>query len=237
MSGQRAYYVELHWSVITSGKWYLGSHLIGSSRTSKRRNMYAKVRYSSQYAKLRDVLTSSHNPDKYSLALTLCRGNCAVLSRKRPANSPRRWILAEATGREGSRAAERTRLPKTTRKGRSGSQLSADGIRHGKTMTDGRETLTPPGMSTPDIIAPDGGTTRGRPAGVGTAMRSVSFMTAVYSILRTNLTRKQNHLPRMEASLVLRSSELRRAEATPCVLRPQASALPQDCAVDNKRPS
>ena len=55
-----------------------------------------------------------------------------------------------------------------------------------ETVTDGRERRTPPGISTPDITAPDGGTTRGSPAGVGTAMRNVSFMTAVCSILRAN---------------------------------------------------
>ena len=183
-------------------------------------------------------LMSSHSPQRKFLALTLCRGSCAVLSRKQPANSPKHWILASATCREESRAAEQTPLPKTKRKGRSGSQLSASGVRHGKKqLTDGRETPTPPGMSTPDNTAPDGGTTRGRPAGVGTAMRSVSFMTAVYSILRTNSTRKQRHIPRKEVSLALRSSEPRRAQAIPCVPRPLASALPQGCAVDNKRPS
>ena len=55
-----------------------------------------------------------------------------------------------------------------------------------ETVTDGRERRTPPGISTPDITAPDGGTTRGSPAGVGTAMRKVSFMTAVCSVLRAN---------------------------------------------------
>jgi hypothetical protein len=52
----------------------------------------------------------------------------------------------------------------------------------------GHETLTPPGIRTPDITAPDGGTTRGRPAGIVTAMRSVSLMTAVYYFLRINST-------------------------------------------------
>jgi hypothetical protein len=39
-----------------------GSHLLGSSRTSKRRNRYANVRYSSQYARLRNVLNTSLTP-------------------------------------------------------------------------------------------------------------------------------------------------------------------------------
>lgn len=46
-------------------------------------------------------------------------------------------------------------------------------------MTDGQKTRTPPGILTPDIVVPDGGTTRVRPAGVGTAMRSASLITAV----------------------------------------------------------
>jgi hypothetical protein len=44
------------------------------------------------------------------------------------------------------------------------------------------ETRTPPGILTPEITAPGGGTTRGRPAGVGAARRNVSLMTAVCSI-------------------------------------------------------
>jgi hypothetical protein len=53
-------------------------------------------------------------------------------------------------------------------------------------MTDGHETRTPPGILTPDITAPDGGTTRTGPAGVAKAIRSVSLMTAVCSMLRAN---------------------------------------------------
>ena len=41
-------------------------------------------------------------------------------------------------------------------------------------------------MAVPDITAPDGGTTRGRPAGIAVAMRSVSLITAVYSIVRAS---------------------------------------------------
>ena len=93
------------------------------------------------------------------------------------------WIPAEATDREETHAGAQKSLLKTKRKEDSGLQLSADGIRE-KPTTDGHETLTPPGISTPDITAPDGGTTRGRPAGSVAAMRSVSLMTAVYYILR-----------------------------------------------------
>ena len=125
-----------------------------------------------------------HDQLQMILALTLYRGNCAVLSRMKPAKSPRLWILAEATAQEETLVAEQKSPLKTTRKGGSGSQLSAENIRY-EPKTDRRETRTPPGMLTPDITAPDGGTTRGRPAGVGTAMRIVSLMTAVYSILRT----------------------------------------------------
>ena len=53
-------------------------------------------------------------------------------------------------------------------------------------MTDEREKRTPPGILMPDITAPDGGTTRGSPAGVGTAKRNVSLITAVCSTLRVN---------------------------------------------------
>jgi hypothetical protein len=60
-------------------------------------------------------------------------------------------------------------------------------------MTDEREKQTPPGTLTPDITAPDGGTTRGSPAGVGTAMRNVSLMTAVCSTLRVNSIMTNKH--------------------------------------------
>ena len=43
-------------------------------------------------------------------------------------------------------------------------------------------------MSTPDITAPDDGTTRGRPAGIATAMRSVSLITAVCHIVSASST-------------------------------------------------
>jgi hypothetical protein len=56
-----------------------------------------------------------------------------------PANYPGYWIQAEATGQEGTRAADQTPLLRTTRKGGSGSQLSADGISYDK-ATDGHET-------------------------------------------------------------------------------------------------
>ncbi len=88
------------------------------------------------------------------------------------------WSLVEANDREETRAAERKSLPKTKHKGDSGSRLSADGIRN-KPKTVEHETQTPPGISMPDITAPDDGTTRGRPAGTVAAMRSVSLMTAV----------------------------------------------------------
>ena len=51
-------------------------------------------------------------------------------------------------------------------------------------MAEARETRTPPGILTPDIVAPDDGTTRARPAGAGTAMRSASLITAVCSFRR-----------------------------------------------------
>ncbi len=55
-------------------------------------------------------------------------------------------------------------------------------------MSDGDRVRTPPGITAPDITAPDDGTTRGSPAGIGPAMRSVSLMTAVCSILRASST-------------------------------------------------
>ena len=103
------------------------------------------------------------------------------------------WIPAEATDREETRTGAQKSLLKMKRKGHSGLQLSADGIRL-RPKTDGHETLTPPGISTPDITAPDGGTTRGRPAGSVAAMRSVSLMTAAYYILRTAQVRQSNTL-------------------------------------------
>ena len=100
----------------------------------------------------------------------------------KPAKAPKPSILVEAIGQAKTRAAEQKSLPKTTRKAGSGSQLSVENIRYER-KTDRHETRTPPGILTPDITAPVCGTTRGRPAGVGRAMRSVSFMTAVYAIL------------------------------------------------------
>ena len=113
--------------------------------------------------------------------LTLCPGNYVVLSRMQPANCLRLWIRAGAIGQEGIRAVEQRSLLKVIRKRSSGSQLSASGIRHEK-MTGGHERQTPPGISTPDIVAPDGGTMRVRPTGDGTAMRSASLTTAVCSL-------------------------------------------------------
>jgi hypothetical protein len=100
----------------------------------------------------------------------------------RPAKAPRLSTLAEATGQAETRVADEKPLLKTTQKEGSGSQRSVENIKYER-KTDEHETRTPPGISTPDITAPDGGTTRGRPAGVGKAMRSVSLITAVYSIL------------------------------------------------------
>ena len=111
--------------------------------------------------------------------LTLCPGNYAVLSRMQPANCLKPWIRAGATGQEGTRAVEQRSLLKMIRKGSSGSQLSASGFRHEKKKTNEHETRTPPGILMPDIVAPDNGTTRVRPAGVGTAMRRASLTTAV----------------------------------------------------------
>jgi len=100
-------------------------------------------------------------------------------------------------------------------------------------LTDGYETLTPPGILRPDITAPDGGTTRGGPMGVGVAMRSVSLMTAVCFMLRTNSSlTKWKRLPSKEASRVLRSSELGRGQATRRAPRPPACPLFQDGAID-----
>ena len=65
-------------------------------------------------------------------ALTLCQDNYAVLSKNLPANFPKNWSLAEATGQEESRTAERKSPRKTIRRWRSGSRLSADGIRDDK---------------------------------------------------------------------------------------------------------
>ena len=56
----------------------------------------------------------------------------------------------------------------------------------GMKQWDKHEPLTPPGILTPDNTAPDGGTTRGRPAGTVTEMRSISLITAVCSVLRAN---------------------------------------------------
>ena len=55
-------------------------------------------------------------------------------------------------------------------------------------MTHMNEALTPPGILTPDITAPDGGTMRGRPAGTATEIRRASLVTAVCSALGANST-------------------------------------------------
>jgi hypothetical protein len=89
------------------------------------------------------ALISSFTP-KYYNALTLCPCNYAVLSRTQPNDCPRPWIRAGATGQEGTRAVEQRSLLKTIRRGSSGSQLSAGGVRHER-MADGHETTDPSG--------------------------------------------------------------------------------------------
>ena len=74
------------------------------------------------------------------LALTLSRGSFAVLSRKQPARSPKLWILVEATAQEENRTVDQKYPPRTTQKGRSGSQLSANDIRHGSNDRWARKT-------------------------------------------------------------------------------------------------
>ena len=69
-------------------------------------------------------------------------------------------------------------------------------------MTDGHETRTPPGILTPDIVAPDGGTTRVRPAGVGTAIRSASLTTAVYLFRRERELNQPNKYTCQERKLL-----------------------------------
>jgi hypothetical protein len=142
------------------------------------------------------VTCQSHHSTQSILALTLCPGNCADLWRTQPANFLMFLIRAEATGQEGSRKAEQKSLLKMIRKGHSGSQPSTGTSGTNDQKTGGHETPTPPGTLTPDITAPDSGTTRGRPAGVVTAIRSVSLMTAVYSILRANSRLTTNTLAR-----------------------------------------
>ena len=68
MSDQQAYHKRP--ALLVSHLIYMcvrGSHLIGSSRTSKCRNRYAKARYSSQYARLRDVLMLSFTRKDFRL--------------------------------------------------------------------------------------------------------------------------------------------------------------------------
>jgi hypothetical protein len=62
MSCQQAWYRVAFVSHQAIVLWSICSHLFRSSRTSKRRNRYANVRYSSQYARLRDVLMLSPIP-------------------------------------------------------------------------------------------------------------------------------------------------------------------------------
>ena len=157
------------------------AHLAGSRRTSKRRKRCAKVRYISQYARLRDTsMNITASAETLILALTLCQDSYAVPLRTLLSSSLRISIQAGATCQEETRVPVRKSLPRMTQKERSGSRLPAYRIRYGLKIA-GREIRTPPGILVPEITAPDGGTTRGRPAGVGTAMRSVSLTTAVYS--------------------------------------------------------
>jgi hypothetical protein len=53
-------------------------------------------------------------------------------------------------------------------------------------MTDSHKARTPPGILMPDIMAPDGGTMRGRPEAIGIDMRRASLITPVCSTLRAN---------------------------------------------------
>ena len=53
--------------------------------------------------------------------------------------------------------------------------------RQATVIADVGKRRTPPGILTPAITAPDGGTMRGRPTGTVGAIRSISLMTAVCS--------------------------------------------------------
>ena len=55
MSGQRTYHKRPVAQSIVIRQYYVSAHLVRSSRTLKRRNRCAKLRYSSQYARLNDV--------------------------------------------------------------------------------------------------------------------------------------------------------------------------------------
>ena len=76
------------------------------------------------------MLSFIHQEKILDSELTLCPSNCAVLWRRQQANYLKFWTLAEATGREGTRAPERKSLLKMTQNDGSGSRLSTDGISH-----------------------------------------------------------------------------------------------------------
>lgn len=105
----------------------------------------------------------------------------------RPSNFLAFSIPVVASAQEGTRAAGRRFVPKNGQTGNFGSRPSVcqDQRRRQATVIADvgkrEKRRTPPGILTPAITAPDGGTIRGRPTGTVGAIRSISLMTAVCS--------------------------------------------------------
>ncbi len=150
---------------------------------SKRRNRDASVRYSSQYARLKDMSISSLTSKHYSAHFI-----------PRQLRGP-----FEKTTRQFSKALDSGCNHRSGRNSCARANISSENDTqkalwltmvccHASDMKqwDRCEALTPPGILTPDITAPDGGTMRGRPAGTAIEMRNASLTTAVCSVLRAN---------------------------------------------------
>lgn len=104
-----------------------------------------------------------------------------VRTRKQPRTGPIWWRLAQANALARSHRHTRIRPPIGARRASFGLRLSGEqSLRIDFTWRRDSETRTPPGIRTPEMMAPSGGTTRASPTGVAGARRSVSFTTAVY---------------------------------------------------------
>jgi hypothetical protein len=175
MSSRQAYDSMFnHRTVSKHRKFYL----VTSGRTSKRRNRCARTRYNSQYAKLSGEITKHAQKTKktaYFMPRQL-RGPFEKLTNQLSNAWESGW-----SHRSGRKSYGRTKISseKLTKREL---WLTTVCLILRSIQAESREirgTPTPPGIRTPEITAPDGGTTRGGPAGVDTERRSVSLITAV----------------------------------------------------------
>ena len=161
-----------------------GSHLSGSSQTSNRRNRYANARYSSQYARLKNVLISRHISKYYKSSLYPKTTPRSFRENNQVVLQTFGFWLKPPIGKKLARPSKYFFRERYEKGALANNGLLA-GIRY-ETMSDSHKSRTPPGILTPDIMAPDTGTMRGRPEAIGIAMRKDSLITPVCSTLRAD---------------------------------------------------